>query len=90
MAHQTVGIALIAVLFFVIRYLNRTDVPKIKNLPEIPGVPIFGNLMQLGDEHAKRAGAWVKKFGPVFQVRLGNRVRELKLARLFATGLPDL
>lgn len=74
MAHETIGIALIAVLFFVIQYFNRTDAPKIKSLPEVPGVPIFGNLLQLGDEHAKRAGAWVTKFGPVFQVRLGNRV----------------
>lgn len=76
MAHQTVGLALIAVVFFVIRYLNGTDAPKIKGLPEVPGVPIFGSLLQLGDVHAKRAGAWVKKFGPVFQVRLGNRVCE--------------
>lgn len=74
MAHQIVGIALIAVFFFVIRYLNRTDVPKIKNLPEVPGVPLFGNLLQLGDEHAKKAAVWAKKLGPVFQVRLGNRV----------------
>ena len=87
MAHQTVGIALIAALFFVIRYLNRTDFPKIKNLPEVPGVPIFGNLLQLGDEHPKRAGAWVKKFGPVFQVRLGNRVRGTRLVRPFVLML---
>lgn len=81
MAHQTIGIALIAVLFFVIRYLNRTDAPKIKNLPEVPGVPMFGNLLQLGDEHSKKAGSWVKKFGPVFQVRLGNRVMWNRLVR---------
>ena len=74
MQNQAVGVALVAILFFVIRYLNRTDVPKIKGLPEIPGVPIFGNLLQLGDSHARRAGEWVKRYGPVFQVRLGNRV----------------
>jgi hypothetical protein len=75
MAIQTLVFAAIAVVFFTIRYLNRTDVAKIKNLPEIPGVPIFGNLLQLGDEHAKKAGEWAKKYGPVFQVRMGNRVR---------------
>ena len=74
MAIQTVAFAILAIGFFVIRYLNRTDMPKIKNLPEIPGVPIFGNLLQLGEHHAKVAGSWVKKYGPVFQVRLGNRV----------------
>ena len=75
MAYPTIGIALLAITFFVVRYLNSTDVPKVKNLPEIPGVPIFGNLLQLGQEHARIAGAWAKKYGPVFQVRLGNRVK---------------
>ena len=74
MGYLNVGIALISVLFFAIRYLNQTDTPKIKNLPEIPGVPVFGNLLQLGSKHAKKAGEWVKQYGPVFQVRLGNKV----------------
>lgn len=66
--------ALLSFLFFFIRYLNRTDIPKIKNLPEIPGVPIFGNLLQLGSNHAKVTREWAKQYGPVFQTRLGNRV----------------
>ena len=74
MTYQAIAFAVAAVLFFAIRYLNRTDIPKIKNLPEIPGVPIFGNLLQLGNQHAKRAGEFAKKYGPVFQVRLGNKV----------------
>ncbi|MCJ1481278.1 hypothetical protein MMC06_001435 [Schaereria dolodes] len=73
MAYQTFGIAVVAILYFAIRYANRTDTPKVKNLPEIPGIPIFGNLLQLGNEHARRAGAWAKQYGPVFQVRMGNR-----------------
>jgi phenylacetate 2-hydroxylase len=75
MSYQTIGIALIAAIFFIIRYLNRTDTPKVKNLPEIPGIPLFGNLLQFGSNHAKVAGELAKKYGPVFQVRLGNRVR---------------
>lgn len=74
MTYQTVAFAVIAVTYFVIRYLNRTDMPKIKNLPEIPGYPLFGSLVALGDKHAKVAGEWAKKYGPVFQARLGNRV----------------
>lgn len=72
---QTVGIAIVTVLYLLIRYLNQTDVPRIQNLPEIPGIPIFGNLIQLGDEHARKAAEWAKKYGAVFQVRMGNRVR---------------
>ncbi|PYH48536.1 cytochrome P450 [Aspergillus saccharolyticus JOP 1030-1] len=73
MSLQTVGLAVIAVVYLLIRYLNRTDVPKIKGIPEIPGVPIFGNLLQLGDQHATVTKNWAKKYGPVFQVRMGNR-----------------
>lgn len=65
---------MLAIIYFLIRFLNRTDTPKIKDLPEIPGVPLFGNLLQFGSSHAKVAGGLAKKYGAVFQVRLGNRV----------------
>lgn len=64
---------LIALVYAAIKIIDRTDVPKIKNLPEVPGVPILGNLAQLGDNHAVNARKMAKKHGPVFQVRLGNR-----------------
>ncbi|KAK7511515.1 cytochrome P450 [Phyllosticta citriasiana] len=66
-------LAVVVVVYSLVRYFNRTDMPKIKGIPEIPGVPIFGNLIQLGTNHAKVAREWSKKYGPVFQVRLGNR-----------------
>lgn len=70
----TLSFVFLALGYFLIRYLNSTDMPKIKNLPEIPGVPLFGNLLQLGQDHARVSGAWSKKYNwPVFQTRLGNR-----------------
>ena len=74
MSYEIAGIAAFAAFLLVILFLDSTDTPKIKNLPEIPGVPVFGNLLQLGQEHARVAGAWAKKYGPVFQVRLGTKV----------------
>lgn len=74
MTFQTTGLIAIGVVYLVIRYLNRTDTPKIKNLPEISGLPLFGSLLQFGDAHAKVARRLAEKAGPVFQVRLGNRV----------------
>lgn len=68
------GLVLLAVVFALWKYLNHTDKPKIKGIPEVPGIPLFGNLLQLGDEHAKRAQELAKKYGAVFQVRLGNKV----------------
>lgn len=65
------GIALVVIA---LHLLNATDIPKIKGIPEIPGIPIFGNLIQLGEVHARKAGEWAKKYGPVFQVRMGNKV----------------
>lgn len=82
MPSLVIGFATLAIVFFGLRYLlNQTDTPKIKNLPEIPGVPIFGNLLQLGSHHAKVAQGWAKQYGPVFQTRLGNRVSD-KLVQL--------
>ncbi|KZZ92616.1 Cytochrome P450 [Ascosphaera apis ARSEF 7405] len=69
----TIVVAILIFVFLFIKYVNHTDVPKIKNLPEVPGVPVFGNLLQLGDEHPKNAAAMAKKYGPVFQTRLGNK-----------------
>lgn len=69
---------LIAVaLFFLRQALYQTNTPYIKNLSQIPGWPLVGSLVQLGDTHAKTFGTWAKKYGPVFQVRLGNKVRRL-------------
>jgi phenylacetate 2-hydroxylase len=74
MSYQVVGIAVLACIFFLYRLLNRTDTPKIKGLPEIPGLPLFGSLIELGEYHAVVAKKWAQKYGPVFQVRLGNKV----------------
>ena len=80
------GVAALLV-FFVVRYLNSSDTPKIKNLPEIPGVPLFGNLLQLGTDHATVAQKWAKQYGPVFQTRLGNRVSIVKTKRIAGSML---
>lgn len=74
MAYQVFGFALLSFVFLLIKYFNRTDTPKIKNLPEVPGIPLFGNLLQFGSSHAKVAAELSKRHGPVFQVRLGNKV----------------
>lgn len=75
MAHEALAFTILSILVVVLyRYLNQTDTPKIKGLAEIPGVPIFGNLIQLGENHARVAAKWAKQYGPVFQVRMGNRV----------------
>ncbi|KAF2813848.1 cytochrome P450 [Mytilinidion resinicola] len=60
-------------VYLVIRYLNQTDVPKIRGLPEIPGIPLFGNLIQLGTCHHVAAQKLADKYGPVFQARLGSK-----------------
>lgn len=74
MTAQVIFIAAAAAIIFVWKLLSSTDTPKIKGLPEIPGWPILGSLAELGNNHAKVAQGWAKKYGPVFQARLGNRV----------------
>lgn len=66
----------VVVGIFLYRFLYGTDTPHIKGLPEVPGLPLFGSLYELGTNHAKVAQGWAKKYGPVFQVRMGNKVRK--------------
>ncbi|PVI05968.1 cytochrome P450 phenylacetate hydroxylase-like protein [Periconia macrospinosa] len=61
------------ITYFAYRLLYGTDTPHIKGLPEVPGLPLFGSLLEFGTNHAKAAQNLAKKYGPVFQVRLGNR-----------------
>ncbi|CAI6255919.1 unnamed protein product [Periconia digitata] len=73
---MTISIIIVAapvILYFAYKLLYGTDTPHIKNLPEIPGLPLFGSLLEFGTNHAKVAQNLAKKYGPVFQVRLGNR-----------------
>jgi len=74
MAFQVVVLALIAAIYFLNQYLNRTNTPKIEGIPEVAGYPLFGSLIELGTNHAKVAQRWAEKYGPVFQVRMGNKV----------------
>ena len=75
MVSPVVGVALLSVVYLLWKYLDHTDQPKIRDLPEIPGWPLFGSLIELGQNHAKVAEQWSKKYGwPVFQVRLGTKV----------------
>lgn len=63
-----------SVIAVLIRWADHTDVPFIKGLPHLRGVPIFGNLFLLGKHHARNSARLAKTVGDVFQVRLGNRV----------------
>jgi hypothetical protein len=75
MTSPIVATAALLGIYVLWKYLYHTDQPKIKGLPEIPGWPIFGSLIELGEYHARVAQKWAAKYGPVFQVRLGNKVR---------------
>ncbi|KAK3044265.1 hypothetical protein LTS18_001755 [Coniosporium uncinatum] len=74
MTYQVIGVALIAAIYFLVQYLNRTETPKIEGIPEVSGYPLFGSLIELGTNHAKVAQRWAEKYGPVFQVRMGNKI----------------
>jgi phenylacetate 2-hydroxylase len=83
----------VVVGIFLYRFMYGTDTPHIKGLPEVPGLPVFGSLYELGTNHAKVAQGWAKKYGPVFQVRMGNKVRSPSIMspeRTMLTNLSEL
>jgi phenylacetate 2-hydroxylase len=77
MVSPIISAAVLFVFYALWRWANSTDKPKIEGIPEIPGYPIFGSLYELGTLHCKVAQNWAKKYGPVFQVKLGHKVRSL-------------
>jgi phenylacetate 2-hydroxylase len=84
--HPFTGFAIIgAIVALLVRWANATDIPRIKNLPELPGVPVFGSLFLLGKHHARTCARLAKDYGEVFQVRLGNRVSFASLPIVLAS-----
>ncbi|GME26757.1 hypothetical protein GTA08_BOTSDO13842 [Neofusicoccum parvum] len=73
MYHVVAVSVVLALLVLLAKWASRTDIPKIKGLPELPGVPLFGSLFLLGKHHARNCAKLREKYGDVFQVRLGNR-----------------
>lgn len=69
MSSTAISSVLLLMAVIVLRYLLQTEQPKIKGIAEIPGWPIVGNLLQLGNDHAAVCMKWAEKYGPVFQVR---------------------
>jgi phenylacetate 2-hydroxylase len=67
-----VSLALLAG-FILYNAFFKSEQARIKGLPEVPGYPIVGNLVQLGSEHALQCKQWAEKYGPVFQLRFGNK-----------------
>ncbi|CAM2712626.1 unnamed protein product [Rotaria socialis] len=68
-----VWISVAIIIWVLFKALNSTDVPKISGLPEASGWPIFGSLLELGENHSLALLKMAKRLGPVFQIRMGNK-----------------
>jgi len=69
MSFVIAALGLLVAIFTLWQFLFKEEQPKIKGIPEIPGWPFVGNLLQLGNDHAAVCMKWAQKYGPVFQVR---------------------
>ncbi|KAK4940469.1 hypothetical protein LTR10_019453 [Elasticomyces elasticus] len=67
------AISFVLLVAVIIVFVDRTDVPHIKSLPSVPGLPMFGSLLQLGNSHPVAYQKLARRYGPVYQVRLGNK-----------------
>ena len=73
MAVLWIILGVVSLVYFLLKYFDATDVPKIEGLPEAPSWPIYGSLIELGNNHSAAFTRLAKTLGPVFQIRLGNR-----------------
>ena len=69
MSYIIVASAILVAAFVLTQLLFKTEQARVQGIPEIPGWPIVGNLLQLGSDHAAVCMKWAEKYGPVFQVR---------------------
>lgn len=67
-------VLLSALLGLALWLFDRTDIPHIKGLASVRGFPVLGSLMYLGTEHPHKLAELSESYGPVFQIRLGNKV----------------
>ncbi|KPM42678.1 Phenylacetate 2-hydroxylase [Neonectria ditissima] len=69
-----IAFLVVAVSYVIHAVAFKTDIPHIKGMPEIPGaLPVFGHLLQLGEDHASVCEKWWRQYGQsVFQIKLGN------------------
>lgn len=54
-------------------FLGIVGPKKIKNLSEVPGLPIIGNIHQTLSNASLVYSKWAKQYGDVYQVRMGDR-----------------
>lgn len=68
------AIALVAILIFLLNELYRWSI-RVKGIPGPRGLPIVGNLHQIGEKviPPEQYRLWSLKYGPVFQIQLGNK-----------------
>lgn len=55
---------------------HRKGSSKLPNLPEVPGLPVLGNLLQLKEKKPhKTFTKWAKTYGPIYSIKIGsNRI----------------
>jgi 3-hydroxyphenylacetate 6-hydroxylase len=68
------AIALFVILIFLLNELYRWSI-RVKGIPGPRGLPIVGNLHQIGKKFIppEQYRLWSLKYGPVFQIQLGNK-----------------
>jgi 3-hydroxyphenylacetate 6-hydroxylase len=70
---QSLGIAtlILPFLYVVINEFVRSSA-RVKGMQGPTGLPLIGNLAQIRTNAAEQYRIWSRKFGPVYQIQLGN------------------
>jgi 3-hydroxyphenylacetate 6-hydroxylase len=70
---QSLGIAtlILPLLYVIINEFVRSSA-RVKGMQGPTGLPLIGNLAQIRTNAAEQYRIWSRKFGPVYQIQLGN------------------
>ena len=61
------------VLLVILATIWGTSVPaSLRAIPGPPGLPVIGNLLQMGTQPHRMFQLWAKQYGEIFRLKLGN------------------
>ncbi|XP_047951947.1 ent-kaurene oxidase-like [Salvia hispanica] len=74
-AAAIVGVGLSTLIFIITRYVHasKKTTSGLPSPPEIPGLPVLGNLLQMKEKKPHKTFAkWADEYGPVYSIRTGS------------------
>lgn len=72
----TILVASFGLIWFLLRRRQSQFNGKLGNLKKLPGpkgLPLIGNMLDMGKQPTKQLVEWTKEYGDIYQVKIGTQ-----------------